>query len=127
MIALSIFASIATVTGTFTYAYPETLKAIRAPLIVVHDISGDLSLVAAVVYLWIHLKRTWKLGKLALSWWTGLSTATLLSMVGATGIYGQIVEMPWGSWPATMHIVGGIAVIALACFHGAYGLRRRIR
>ena len=48
MIAVIAFGSIAITTATLTYSYPETLASVRRPLILAHDISGDLTLVALV-------------------------------------------------------------------------------
>lgn len=127
MIAQSVCAVVATMTGTLAYTYPETLRAIRAPLIFIHDLSGDLLILAVLAYLWLHLHRTWKLRRLALSWWTGLASVLVFALVALTGIYGQLAPMPSGSLPSTAHLLGGLAVVALACFHGAHGLRRRIR
>jgi hypothetical protein len=90
-------------------------------------VSGDLLLLAAAAYLWIHLQRTWRLTRLAVSWASGVSAALVLAVVGGTGIYGQLAPMPSGSGPSTVHAVTGLAVVGLACFHGAFGLRRRIR
>ena len=126
LIILSTVASLATVTGTFIYSYPETLASVRQAMIWLHDIAGDLMVVAGAIYLWIHLKRTWRMRKLGLSWWTGIVTIAVFVVVAATGIYGQVEPMPSGSTLSTLHSVSTIALLALACFHGGYGLRRRL-
>ena len=48
LIALAILASIATVTGTFMYTYPETMAPIQDEMVLVHDVSGDLMILATV-------------------------------------------------------------------------------
>lgn len=127
LIALATCASVATVSGTLIYAYPETLRAVRGPLVVAHDVSGDLMLIAAVVYLWVHLRRTWPMKKWRVSRWTGIVTVAILCVVGASGIYGQLAPMPSGSALSLAHVIAAVALVALACFHGAHGLRRRLR
>lgn len=117
----------AIVTGTFTYAYPETLAPIRDELVLVHDVAGDAMLLSGVVYLAIHLRRTLRLNKLALSWWTGLAVVMVFVVAGATGIFGQLRALSPGTTLYWAHIVSSIALVAGACFHGANGLRRRLR
>jgi hypothetical protein len=127
LIALSVATCSAILTGTFTYAYPETLAPILPQMRLVHDVSGDVMLLTGAVYLFIHLQRTFRLGKLALSWWSGIGVVLVFAAAGATGIYGQLhplLEDPSLYW---MHIVCSIALVAGACFHGANGLRRRLR
>ena len=127
LIALAVATCVAVVTGTFTYAYPQTLAPILPGMRLVHDVSGDVMLLTGAVYLYIHLQRTFRLGKLALSWWSGIGVVMVFAGAGATGIYGQLhvllddVPLYW------THIVCSIALVAGACFHGANGLRRRLR
>ena len=59
-------------------------------------------------------------------WATLLIIVALFLAVAATGVYGQLAPMPSGSLLSTVHSVGSVALVALACFHGAYGLRRRL-
>ena len=125
LIALSTATSVAVVTGTFTYAYPETLAAVRPQMLWVHELSGDAMIVSAAVYLVIHLKRTWRLRKLALSWWTGLLVAAVLAVCAASGVAGQLSELSVTWYWA--HVVSSVIVVAGACFHSAYGLMRRLR
>ncbi len=124
---VAVMAFIATVTGTFIYAYPNTLQSVRSAMIVVHDLSGDLLVVAGVWYLWIHLARTWRMKKRHLSRWSGYVAVLLWIVAAATGVFGQLVAMPSGSTPSTLHAISGIALLVLGCFHGAYGLRRYFR
>ena len=126
LIALSVFAAIAATTGTMMYAYPETLASIQPAMVLIHDLSGDGMLIAAIVYLVIHLRRTWRMKKLLVSRYTGLTIGALLAVTGITGIYGQFIDMPSRSPISLLHGVAAIATIALACFHGAHGLRRKL-
>jgi hypothetical protein len=119
--------SVATVTGTLTYAYPETLAAGRPALLLMHDVSGDLAVIASLVYLWLHLKRTWPIKKLALSRYSGMLTVAAWTAVAGTGIYGQLAPLAPETTAYDVHTWTSVAVIALACFHGANGLRRKIR
>ena len=127
LIALSVCAFVATVTGTFVYAYPESFAAIRREMIVVHDVSGDLTLLAGALYLRHHLVRTWRMWRRVLSRFTGYLAVLVLAVAGGTGIYGQFYDMPSDSWPGMLHIGFAIASLVLACFHGGYGLRHRFR
>ena len=127
LIALSIASCVAILTGTFTYAYPETLAPILPHMRLVHDVAGDFMLVAGAVYLFIHLQRTFRLGKLALSWWSGIGVVCVFAASGATGIYGQLRPLLEDRGLYWMHVVCSIALVAGACFHAANGLRRRIR
>ncbi len=127
LIALSAATCLAVLTGTFTYSYPETLAPILPQMRLVHDLSGDAMLVTGVVYVWIHLQRTFRLGKLALSWWSGIGVVSVFAAAGATGVYGQTAVLSESTELYWAHIVCSIALVAGACFHGANGLRRRIR
>lgn len=127
MIAQSLCAAVAVTSGVLLYSYPQTLAAVRQPLVYLHDLSGDLLILAVIVYLLVHLRRTLKLWALALSWWTGLLSVAALVVVGLTGVYGQLWPMPSGEVVWVVHVAGGLLVTASACSHSAYGLRRRIR
>jgi hypothetical protein len=127
LMALSAATCSAVITGTFTYAYPETLKPILPQMRWVHDVSGDAMLATGAVYLYIHLQRTFRLGKLALSWWSGIAVACVFAASGATGVYGQARSLLDDESLYWTHIICSIALVAGACFHGANGLRRRLR
>lgn len=127
LIALSTFASIALTTGTLMYTYPETLRPIRTPMEWTHDVSGDLMIAAAVVYLWIHLKRTFGLKKRAVSTWTGYLSVAFVTVLSVTGVYGQIEPLEPGSALHWAHLVCAVIATVLGCFHGVHGLRRRLR
>lgn len=127
LIALSTFGSIALITGMFMYTYPETLRPIRAPMEWTHDISGDLMIVAAIVYLWIHLKRTFGLKKRAVSTWTGYFTVAFAAVLAGTGVYGQVLTLEPGSVLYWTHLICSVITTVLGCFHGVHGLRRRLR
>lgn len=127
LIALGAAACAAIVTGTFTYAYPETLAPIRGELLLAHEIAGDAMLLSGALYLAIHLRRTLRLYKLALSWWTGIGVLTMFAVAGGTGVYGQLRALSASGSLYWAHVVSSIALVAGACFHGANGLRRRLR
>lgn len=124
LIIAAIAASIAVTTGTFIFCYPNTLEAIRRGMIIVHDISGDITIVAAVWYLSIHLKRTWRMWRYVLSRWTGYVALTVWAVVAVTGVYGQIFDMPTESVMSWIHIASSAIAVVIVCFHGGYGLRR---
>ncbi len=124
LILLAALALIATTTGTFIYCYPDTMKVVFDGMVVVHDLSGDLALVVGGWYLWIHLKRTWRMWRRVLQRWSGYVAVLVWIVAAATGIYGQLVPMPSGSTMSTIHIVSAVALVASGCFHAAYGLRR---
>ena len=127
LIALSAATCSAIVTGTFTYSYPETLKPILPQMRLVHDISGDIMLVTGAIYLYIHLQRTFRLGKFALSWFSGIGVTVVFAVAGFTGVYGLLDDLIDDAGLYWMHIIASIALVASACFHGAIGLRRRLR
>ncbi|MEQ9502642.1 MAG: hypothetical protein RIT81_37570 [Deltaproteobacteria bacterium] len=124
LIFLAALATIATTTGTFIYCYPDTMKVVFDGMIVVHDISGDLAIVVGGWYLWLHLKRTWRMWRRVLQRWSGYITVLVWLVAAGTGVYGQFVPMPSGSTISTIHVISAIALVALGCFHSGYGLRR---
>jgi len=127
LIALATLASIATVTGTFMYAYPETMAPIRGEMVLVHDVSGDLMIVVTFWYLWVHLKRTFGLKKRAVSTWTGYTVVSVMAILYGTGVWGQIEEMAAGTPLHGTHLATAVIVIMVGCFHGVFGMRRRLR
>ncbi len=127
LIALSSFAGVAVVTGTFLYCYPDTLQAVRRAMILMHDLSGDLMILSGAVYLWIHLKRVWRMWRMKLSRWSGYVAVAVWIIAAVTGVYGQIWDMKSGSDAWTIHTISSVALVVLACFHGGYGLRRRFQ
>ena len=127
LIGLSTFAFIAVVTGTFIYAYPTTLESLQRIMVIIHDVSGDLTLVFGAWYLSVHLKRVWRMRRLLLQRWSGLFAVAVWCLAGGTGIYGQIWPMPSDSPVGLTHMISSIVAVVLGCFHGGYGLRRRFR
>jgi hypothetical protein len=125
LIALSTFAFIAVVTGTFMYCYPNTMEALQTAMVWIHDVSGDLTLLAGAWYLTIHLKRVWRMWRRVLQRWSGYVAVGIFALAGGTGIYGQLYPMPDDSPAGIMHIISSIAAVVLGCFHGGYGLRRK--
>ena len=125
LIALSTFASIAVVTGTFIYCYPNTMEALQKAMVLIHDVSGDLTLVAGAWYLTVHLKRVWKMWRRVLQRWSGYVAVAIFACAGGTGIYGQLYPMPNDSAIGILHIISAIAAVVLGCFHGGYGLRKK--
>lgn len=127
LIAASIFASIATVTGTFLYCYPSTMKVVRDAMVLTHDVSGDLTIAAAVVYLWLHLKRTWRMWRFKLSRRSGYVAVAAWLTSGATGVYGQLTPMPAESPIGLVHMFSSVIAIVLASAHAYMGLKRHFR
>lgn len=124
LMLMAVFASIATITGTFVFCYPDTLEIVFDSMVVIHDITGDLTIVAAVWYLTIHLKRTWRMWRRVLQRWSGYVSVLVWGAAAVTGVYGQFVEMPSGSTMSTLHAISATAAVVLTCVHSGYGLRR---
>lgn len=118
---------VAITTATLTYAYPETLAAIRRPMLLIHDLSGDLSIVALIGYLVVHLRRVWKIKHQTDSRWSGYLAVALWSIAGLTGIYGQIWPLERGSTAYLLHLATAITLIGASGIHGGLGYRRRLR
>jgi hypothetical protein len=127
LVVLSTSALIAVVTGTFIYCYPNTMEALQTAMIWIHDASGDLTLIAGTWYLAIHLKRVWRMWRRVLQRWSGYIAVLVFGAAGGTGVYGQLYPMPSESTMSTIHVISAIAAVVLACFHGGYGLRRKLR
>lgn len=125
MIGLSIAAFIATCTAAGTYAYPETLAAIRAPMVLIHELSGDVAVALTVLYLVNHLARTWRMKKALVSRWTGIALVALAVVSALTGLYGQFVSLEQGSLLWWLHFVSSVVIILGACFHGLWAYRPR--
>ena len=119
--------SVAITTATFTYAYPETLAAVRAPLLLLHDLSGDAALLALLIYLVVHLRRVWKIKKQLDSRWTGYFAVALWLLAGGTGVYGQLFPLEPGTDAYRLHLLSAIARIGASGIHGGIGYRRRLR
>jgi hypothetical protein len=127
LIALSTSAFIAVVTGTFMYCYPNTMESLQQAFVLMHDVSGDLTLVAGAWYLTIHLKRVWRMWRRVLQRWSGYVAVLIFALAAGTGVYGQLYPMPAESIAGITHIIASIAAVVLGCFHGGYGLRRKLR
>jgi hypothetical protein len=127
LIIVSVAGLVAVVTGTFMYSYPTTLEALQSGMVLVHDASGDVTLAAGAWYLFIHLKRVWRMWRRVLQRWSGYFAVLVWVVAGGTGIYGQLEPMPSTSTAGLVHIVSSIAAVVLGCFHGGYGLRRKMR
>lgn len=125
LIALSVLVSIAACSATLLYSYPETFGALTGPMIVVHDLSGDLAIVVSGLYLMNHLARTWRIKRQKLSRTSGLVVVGLWAVASVTGIYGQLLSLDEGTWPWRLHFVSALATIVLVCFHGAWAFRPR--
>lgn len=127
LIALSTAALIAVVTGTFMYCYPATMETLQQAMARIHEVSGDVTLAAGAWYLAVHLKRVWRMWRRVLQRWSGYVAIGIFAVAGGTGIYGQLYPMPSDSTLGVVHILTSIAAVVLACFHGGYGLRRKLR
>lgn len=118
---------IATATGTFIYTYPSTLESVRQVMIWAHDLSGDLLIATAALYLALHLPRTWRMWKWVLSRWSGYLAVLIFAVAAGSGLYGQLVAWEPGDWIWRAHMIGSVAWVVLGSFHAAVGLRRRYR
>lgn len=127
LVALAALASVAVVTATGLYSYPETLAPVRGPLVFLHDVSGDAAVIVSALYLYLHLSRTWRMKKQRLSRYSGLLLVGLWAVTAVTGVYGQLFPLAQGTWSWRLHVVTSIAIIVLACFHGAWAYRPRKR
>ena len=127
LVAISALGTFATVTGVSLFAYPITFEALRTALVYMHDAIGDVLLAGGVLYLVAHLRQTWKMKRLKVSRWTGYVAIACWLAAGATGIYGQLEPMPSHSTISWVHALSSLALIVLACFHGAWGFLRKKR
>lgn len=127
LIALAVLAGIATVTATGLYSYPATLASVRGPLVLVHDVSGDAAIVMSGLYLYLHLSRTWRMKKQRLSRYSGIVLVAIWCVTALTGVYGQLFVLEQGTLAWQLHAVTSVAIIVLACFHGAWAYRPRKR
>lgn len=127
LVTLAVLGSIATITGTIIFCYPNTLGLLQPWMVILHDVSGDLSIPFGIAYLWVHLKRVWRMKRRTASRWSGYFSVGFWSIAAATGIYGQFAVMESGSTTSTIHLVASIALVVIVCFHGAWGLRPKLK
>lgn len=127
LLAVTVLAGVAVTTAVGLFSYPSTLGAVRGALVVLHDLSGDLLLIAGVLYLSAHLRRTWRMKRRPVSKWSGYAAVLAWITSGATGIYGQLAPMPSGSSQSVVHGIASLALVVIACFHGAWGFLRPAR
>jgi hypothetical protein len=127
LITLAVLGSVASITGTLIYCYPNTLGALQSWMVLFHDVSGDLSVPFGIAYLWVHLSRVWKMKRRKASRWSGYASIAFWTIAAATGVWGQIEVMKTGTPLANVHLVASIALVVVACFHGAWGLRPKLR
>ena len=103
------------------------MAGLQKAMVIIHDVSGDITILAGIWYLTVHLKRVWRMWRRVLQRWSGYVTVAIFGAAAGTGIYGQIYPMPAESVPGFVHIVTAIAAVVVGCFHGGYGLRRKMR
>lgn len=127
LVLLAVLGGVATVTGVGIYCYPSTLGPVRRTLVLLHDLSGDLGLAVGLAYLVVHLRRVFRMKRRIVSRGSGYVAASMLVVTSATGAYGQILDMPSGTPISTIHLITSLALVVLACFHGAWGLRTKPR
>jgi hypothetical protein len=128
LIALGILGFVVTTSGTLLFAYPSSIVgALRTATVWSHEITGDLTLGVLVWYLVVHLGRVWRMKRRQLSKWTGYASAGLWALAGGTGLYGQFVALTAGEAPWLVHLASSVALIVVVCFHGAWGLRPKMR
>ena len=125
LLALITFVIIAASSAMMTYSYPSTIAPIMGPMILVHDISGDLALLVTGLYLINHLQKTWKMKKATVSRYTGLFVVGIWCVGGGLGVYGQFVTLEQGSLAWGAHFWTCLASIIIVCFHGAWAYRPR--
>src|SRR5688572_23558324 len=113
LIALSTSAFLAVVTGTFIYCYPNTMQSLQTAMVWIHDVTGDITLIAGAWYLAIHLKRVWRIWRRVLQRWSGYVAVLIFALAGGTGVYGQLYPMPSESTMSTIHVISAIAAVVL--------------
>lgn len=123
LIALAVLVVIAAMSATLTYSYPQTLGVLHAPMLLIHDLSGDAAVLASGLYLWLHLSRTWRMKKLTSSRYSGLFGVFLWFLAAVTGVYGQVAPFERGDPLYTLHIITSLGSVVLACGHGAWAFR----
>lgn len=120
-------ASVCATTGSLLYCYDDSLAVIRSPLVWTHDVSGDLALLLLGVYLFDHLKRTWRmLLTRPISWWTGAVAVLCWILIAVGGVWGQFAPLDRYSVLWWTHAAGGVAAVVLVCAHAAYGFRAKL-
>ena len=124
LIAFVAGAFVATTTGTFIFCYPNTMRSVMRVMMWTHDLSGDFTILSAVYYLSVHLKKVWRMWRMVLSRWTGYVAVTVWLVAATTGVYGQFIEMSTATTVGLVHAISSIAAVVLASIHGGYGLRR---
>lgn len=127
LVSLAVLGSVATITGTIIFCYPTTLGPLQPWMVLFHDVSGDLTIPFGIAYVWVHLKRVWRMKRRTASRWSGYFTIGFWLIAAATGVYGQIEPMLSGSALSRVHLVSSIALIVIVCFHGAWGLRPKLQ
>lgn len=127
LVAFAVFGGLATVTGVGIFCYPSTLGGARRVLVFLHDLSGDLGIVIGLAYLAAHLRRVFPMKRRAMSRWTGYFSVAAFLIAAVTGVYGEVAGMPSGSPLSRAHLFSSLALVGLACFHGAWGLRPKPR
>ncbi len=125
LLALITCVIVAASSAMMTYSYPTTIKPIMGPMILVHDVSGDLALAITGFYLINHLQKTWKMKRATVSRYTGLGVVGIWLVGGGIGIYGQFVPLVQGTFIWGLHFWTCLASIIIVCFHGAWAYRPR--
>lgn len=119
-------AGVSTCTGALLFCYWNQLGAALATVSLIHEFSSDLTMVFLAIYLWGHIRRTWRLRRAsAVSWWSGMAAGVAWIVAGATGLYGQFETLRDAPtlWP--VHVIGSLVAVVIVCAHAAYGFRSR--
>lgn len=123
----SLVALVCIASGTMLYCYDETLQRWRDLLVTVHEISGDLTILLLIVYLWVHMKRTWGLlPTRKLSWWSGMVAVAAWLIASATGAWGQAYTLERFTAAWWLHAMASIAGVVIAGYHAAHGFRAKL-
>jgi hypothetical protein len=110
--------------GTLLYCYAESLSAWRSGIVIVHEVSGDVTAAFLVVYLVVHLARAWRMSaQRPVSWWSGLLAMVSWGVATVTGVIGQFTSLDASPALWWMHAIASFVAAASACFHVAKGFR----
>jgi len=121
-------AAVCATSGTLLYCYPEALRRVQGPMIIIHDVTGDLAAVLLGVYLVFHLGYAWWMRRMyPISWWSGIAGLAAWIATIITGIYGQFAPLAQGSIFWWIHGIGSLLAVVIVCGHAAYGYRLRGR
>ncbi len=117
---------VCTSAGVLLYCYDHTLASIHRELVWLHVYTGDVAILAFIIYLVKHIGRVWGFRQSrALSWWSGLLGGVIWTVASITGVWGQFGEFERFTLVWWIHAIASLAVLVALGFHAAYGFRAR--